>query len=119
MRDAYSDVVDMLTEFGYQGYYKDHPNPDSRLCLADSRLISIDPLIPFELLDLKFDFAFGFATTSLLSYGSNAISLSMLVKCDRAKLVHRLSHLHALDSSNLMRYPVSLTEIKQIILDHR
>lgn len=107
----YIKIVDLCVELGFQCYVKDHPNPQSRLCLTHPRLIEIDPYMPIELSDDKYDFVVGAASTALLQFKRASISILQLISdVDSELLAQRKKHITAMKYGELINFPATLEE---------
>lgn len=117
MQNLYKQVIDYLSHHNLTLYAKDHPNPQSRLNLADARLIHVDPYKPVELLTEQFDFVIGAASTGLLLFGNRAISILRFEEMqNETTLRQRINHLLSMPGGDKVNLPRSIKELGTIIL---
>ena len=112
---CYKGIVDFMVSRGFRGYYKDHPNPHARLDFNDPRVSILDALMPIELIEYDFDLVFGYASTSLIAFGSKSVSVVRLIEHDDAKIRQRVRHLQSLPEGNNIRYPRNIAEISGLL----
>ena len=112
---CYKKIVDFMDAMGFLGYYKDHPNPHARLDFNDARVSILDALMPIELIEYNFDLVFGYASTSLIAFGSKSVSVVGLIEHDDAKISQRVRHLQSLPEGNKIRYPRNISEIRGLL----
>lgn len=109
----FSSLIDVAYSNGYACHIKDHPNPIYRLNLMSNKAITLDPLIPSELLDFNYKYIVGLSSSALLSYGDRAFSLLDMIKeinsSDRELL---FDHFEKASPGNSIKYPKSIEEFE-------
>ena len=78
-RKTYSALIEMAHAKGYVCHIKDHPNPAYRLDLSAEGAVTIDPLLPAELLESDYYLAVGVSSSALLSFDDRSVSLINLL----------------------------------------
>jgi hypothetical protein len=114
------NIFQTLAEFayskGYACYIKDHPNPIYRLDLQIDNTITIDPLVPVELLERDYSWIVGVSSSALLSFGDRSISILNLFEGmssdDRIALAN---HYINADPENKINFINSLDEFKGLL----
>lgn len=116
---CYKLIVDFMVASGFLGYYKDHPNPGFRLDFDDARVSLLDASMPIELVKYDFDLVFGYASTSLISFGSRSVSVARLIKYDDVKINQRIRHLTSLPGGDHIHYPRRISEIRGYLSERK
>jgi hypothetical protein len=112
IRDLYYSIIDICTDLGFRCFLKDHPNPHSRLSLEDPRLLEIDPYMPVELATENYDFVIGVASTALLKFQSNSISILHLISgVDPVLLTRRKKHLTSMQCGESINFPQAFEDL--------
>jgi hypothetical protein len=114
--EIFSLLVASAHAKGYSCHIKDHPNPIYRLNLRIEGGVTIDPLIPIELMDKDYHLAVGVSSSALLGFNERAISLINLLE-DMSQKDRQLcvNHFESAYPGNRINYICSLDEFRKFL----
>lgn len=114
--EVFSLLVAAAHAKGYVCHIKDHPNPVYRLNLSIEGAITIDPLLPAELMDRDYYLAIGVSSKALLAFNERAISLvNMLDQMSQEDRLVCIAHFEEAFPGNKINYVRSLDEFKKLL----
>lgn len=101
---------------GYVCHIKDHPNPIYRLGLSIAGTLTIDPLVPVELLERDYYLIVGVSSSALLTFRDRSISLlNLLEGMSSADRILMTNHLNNADPENKIKYINSVDEFTSLL----
>ncbi len=83
--ELYDRIIKIALGMGYRCDIKDHPNKKFHLGYINKSATMLDPQLPSELIDDRYQWVIGTSSTSLLNHGERAISLIDLLKSFNTK----------------------------------
>lgn len=78
--ELYDRIIKIALDNKYRCDIKDHPNQNFQLGYVNNLSVTLDPLIPSELINNSYQWVIGTSSTSLLNHGEKAISLIEMLK---------------------------------------
>ena len=115
-RKTYSALMKMVHAKGYVCHIKDHPNPAYRLDFSAEGAVTIDPLLPAELLESDYYLVVGVSSSALLSFDGRSVSLINLL--DDLSMEDRHAYFRHFDGampSHKINYVQSEDEFKALL----
>lgn len=115
-RKTYRALMKMAHAKGYVCHIKDHPNPAYRLDFSTEGAVTIDPLLPAELLESDYYLVVGVSSSALLSFDGRSVSLINLL--DDMSLEDRHAYVRHFESAmpgNKISYVHSEDEFKALL----
>jgi len=115
-RKTYSALIKMAHAKGYVCHIKDHPNPAYRLDFRADGAVTIDPLLPAELLESDYYLVVGVSSSALLSFDGRSVSLIYLL--DDMSLEDRHAYVRHFDGAmpdHKINYVHSEDEFKALL----
>jgi hypothetical protein len=115
--NLFGHLVEYAHSKGYACYIKDHPNPIYRLDLQLEHAITIDPLVPVELLERDYCWVVGVSSSSLLSFGGGC-SVSLLNLLEGMSSDNRVSivkHFNNADPNHTIKLINSVNEFCKLL----
>ncbi len=113
----YNNIINILAKHNSTIHFKDHPRPQSRLKFSSTIAIEIDPNIPSQLFDFKYDFVIGAFSSSLVTVNGKCgtISIAKLLNITEKVFTERINHLMALDGFDKIHFINNPSEIESFI----
>ncbi len=91
----YNKIIDLFVRNNFSISYKDHPRMNARLGLKNSLATEINPLLPSQLFNQKYDIVIGAFSTSLIEVRGikRTISIGKLINLPESVYFERIRHL--------------------------
>lgn len=117
LRRVYLEMIQAAQREGYGVFIKDHPI--YRLNVPVDAGVVIDPAMPIELIEQRFTFAVGVASTALLGVGRRKISIvNALDEMSDDVKRRRISHLKSLAGGDRVEFVSTAAEFQRILHEH-
>ena len=120
LQGTYLRLIDMAQTEGYKVFIKDHPL--HRLNVPCASCVVIDPAMPIELVQERFAFSIGVASSALLAIGDRKLSILNLLDSmpDHVKRFRRARLLSRPDSDRArIEFVSGLEDIQRILREYR
>lgn len=109
-------LVECARAKGYACHIKDHPNPIYRLDLSIAGTLTIDPLVPVELLERDYYLIVGVSSSALLTFRGRSISLlNLLEGMSSADRILMTNHFDIADPEHKINYINSVEEFTDLL----
>lgn len=113
--ELYNLICDIFSHRGYNIFVKDHPNPTSRLGFTYPGAEILAAHIPFECINLDFDFVIGVASASMGRSKQKSLSLLNLIPFTPEVIKSRMATLAALENFSNIIFIRSIAQVNEII----
>ena len=114
--NLYKKISHIFKLKGFNIYYKDHPNKNSRLNYDFSKLKKINPNKPFELIKKNFDYLIGCGSTPLAYNGEKSICVIKMIKSyEKTNAKFRINHMKTIYNGKKIFFPTKMSELSNKI----
>jgi hypothetical protein len=111
LQSIYKKLINFTLKNKFDVYLKDHPNFDTRLNLEIKNVVLVDPNIPAELIEEKFDFVVTSSSASIRTFNSSKISILKLIKSMQKKsIINRVNYLSSISKN--VKFPENFESFK-------
>ncbi len=108
--ESYNDIIESISQLGYDCYLKQHPDKNNHLSLKNSNFKILDHSIPIELFFDDYNFMIGTTSSCLSHFSNNSVSIVKFFNdsyfTKRAKL-----HFNGIDSEKNIYFPKNKKEL--------